>query len=109
MSLYDPFSIPSAFITHATNILGDTSGGLSGPEIVRYCTDYAVDFNVNIPHASYPFDASNKRTALKENLAAFSPQQQYKIIKELCELDRFQKNQQAKDLKIKLVSRYRSG
>lgn len=106
MSLYDLFSIPSAFITHAANILGDTSGGLSGPEIVRYCTDYAVDFNVNIPHASYPFDASNKRTALKENLAAFSPQQQYKIIKELCELDRFQKNQQAKGLKIKLVSRF---
>jgi len=106
MSFLDPHSIPSAFITHAANILGDTSGGLSGPEIVRYCTDYAVDFNVNIPHASYPFDAANKRTALKENLSAFSPQQQYRIIKELCELKRFKNNQQVKDLKIKLVSRF---
>src|SRR3990172_8695965 len=106
MSLYDPHSIPSAFITHAANILGDTSGGLSGTEIVRYCTLFRSDFNVNIPHASCPFDASNKRTALKENLSAFSPQQQYRIIKELCELERFQKNQQVKDLKIKLVSRF---
>jgi hypothetical protein len=101
MNLYDPFSIPSAFITHAANVLGDTSGGLTGSEIVRYCTDFAVDFNVNIPHTSYPFDASNKRTALKENLSAFSPQQQYRIIKELCEIDRFKNNRQVKDLKIK--------
>ena len=106
MSLYDPYSIPSAFLTHAANVLGDTSGGLSGSEIVRYCSDYAVDLNVNIPHSSYPFDAPNKRTALRENLASFSPQQQYKIIKELCELDRFKTNQQIKDLKIKLVSRF---
>jgi hypothetical protein len=109
MNLYDPYSpclIPSAFITHAANVLGDTSGGLSGQEIVRFCTDYAVDFNVNIPHASYPFDAPNKRTALKENLSAFSPQHQYRIIKELCELARFKNNQQVKDLKIKLVSRF---
>ena len=98
--------IPSAFITHAANVLGGTSGGLSGQEIVRFCTDYAVDFNVNIAHASYPFDAPNKRTALKENLSAFSPQHQYRIIKELCELARFKNNQQVKDLKIKLVSRF---
>ena len=106
MTPFDPNSIPSAFITHAANVLGDTSGGLSGPEIVRYCTDYAVDFNVNIPHSSYPFDTSNKRTALRENLSAFSAEQQYRVIKELCELDRFKNNQQVKDLKIKLISRF---
>jgi hypothetical protein len=106
MNLHDSYSIPSAFLTHAANVLGDTSGGLSGSEIVRHCSDYAVDLNANIPHSSYPFDAPNKRTALRENLAAFSPRQQYKIIKELCELERFKNNQQVKDLKIKLVSRF---
>lgn len=106
MSLSDPHSIPSAFITYATNMLAETSGGLSGSEIIRYCTDYAVDFNVDIPHAKYPFDAPNKRTALKENLSAFSPQQQYKIIKDLCDLEQFKENPNVKYLKIKLVSRY---
>lgn len=106
MSILDPYSIPSAFITYASNALGDTSDGLSGTEIVRYCTGYAVDFDVDIPHAEYPFGAPNKRTALKENLSTFSPQQQYKIIKELCTLERFSGNSQVKDLKIKLVSRY---
>jgi len=37
--------IPSPFTTHAANVLGDTENGLSAREIVRYCTDYAVDFD----------------------------------------------------------------
>ena len=106
MSLFDSHSMPSAFITHAANVLGETQSGLSGSEIVRYCTDYAVDFDIDIPHPEYPFDAPNKRTALKENLSAFSSQHQYKIIKELCELEQFKGNQNVKYLKIKLVSRY---
>ena len=106
MSLFDPHLIPSAFITHAANVLGDTSTGLSGSQIVSYCTEYAIHFNVEIPHTNYPFDAPNKRTALKENLSAFSPQQQYKIIKDLCDLDGFSENQRVRDLKIKIVSRY---
>ena len=106
MSLSDPHSISSAFITYAANVLANTSGGLSGSEIIRYCTDYAVDFNVDIPHTKYPFDAPNKRTALKENLSAFSPQQQYKIIKDFCDLEQFKINPNIKDLKIKLVFRY---
>ena len=106
MTFFDPHTIPNAFITHAANVLGDTSTGLSGSEIIRYCTDYAVGFNVNIPHSEYPFDAPNKRSALKENLSAFSPQQQYKIIRDLCGLKKFAGNQNVRDLKIKLVSRY---
>jgi hypothetical protein len=106
MSLIDPYSIPSVFITHAASVLGDTSDGLSGSEIIRYFTGYAIEFNVDIPHAIYPFDAPNKRTALNENLSAFSANQQYKIIKELCELERFKGNQSVRDLKIKLMSRY---
>ncbi|MCK5347411.1 MAG: hypothetical protein KAR20_28570 [Candidatus Heimdallarchaeota archaeon] len=104
--MFDPSTIPRAFITHAANVLGDTDKGLSGSEIVKYCTDYAVDFNFDIPHAEYPFDAPNKRTALKENLSVFSPQLQYKIIKEFCESERIKGYQKVKDLKIKLVSRF---
>ncbi|MFC1608236.1 hypothetical protein ACFL47_09715, partial [Candidatus Latescibacterota bacterium] len=103
--LSDPNKIPSSFLTQAANVLGETNSGLSGSDITRYCTDYAYDFDVDIPYSinsGYP----NKRTALRENLSQFSPQQQYKIIKEFCELERFNNNIYVRDLKIKLESRY---
>lgn len=99
--------IPATFINFASDILGSTSLGLSGSKIAEYCSAYAIDFNVTIPYPDYPFtDLPNKRTALRENLKAFSSAQQFKIIKELCELEIFQENKDVKDLKIKLVTRY---
>ena len=102
--------IPDLFILNATNILGDTNTGLTSSQIVSLCSAYAIDFNVNIPYSSLPFptDGSvpNKRTALKKNIEAFSPEQQFKIIKELCELEQFAQNLNVKDLKIKLITRY---
>ena len=65
-------SISTAFIQRASEIL---SQALSGSQIVSVTCAYAVDFNVNIPHASYPFEAPNKKTALFENLQPFNPAQ----------------------------------
>ena len=100
--------IPTTFINYAAEILGETKSGLSGSKIAQYCSAYAIDFNVDIPYSESPFpsDVPNKRTALRENLKAFSPEQQFQIIKELCELEQFKGNNSVKDLKIKLISRY---
>lgn len=101
--------IPSTFISHSANILGSTELGLSGDKIAKYCSAYAVDFNVLIPYSEYPFPSHlpNKKTALQENLKVFSPQQQFKIIRELCELDHFKDNDDIKELKLKLIVRYK--
>jgi len=101
-------NINKNFIKQASNILGDTNTGLTGSEIAGDMLDYAYKLDVDIPYPSSPFPKKlpNKRTALYKNLLAFSPDQQYKIIKELCELSRFKDNKDAKDLKIKLMSRY---
>lgn len=101
-------SITNTFIKHAADILGDTNTGLSGSKIAKYLSSYAYEINIDIPYPSYPFpkDLSNKSTALYRNLLAFSEEQQYKIIKELCELELFSNNKTVKDLKIKLTSRY---
>jgi hypothetical protein len=80
-----PENIPNAFLTHAVTILADTNSPLTGPKIVEICSAYAADWNVDIPHATYPFDASSKRQALLENLQAFEPWQQFKIISDLCD------------------------
>lgn len=103
--------IQNVFIQAAADILGETNQGLTTSEIVKYCSAYAFDFNVEIPYSSVPLptdvNVPNKRTVLKKNLEVFSPKQQFKIIKELCELDRFKDNENVGKLKIELIKRYK--
>lgn len=101
-------NIPNMFISHASDIIGETSNGLSGSNIVKIFTSYAFDYDVDIPHTSYPFDAPNKRTALLENLRRFNPEQQYKIIRELCEHPLLPQpiSENINNLKIQLIARY---
>ena len=103
--------LPAVFVTHAAGILGDTSCGLSGSEIVRVCAAYAIDANVNIPYASYPFTGGmgiNKRTALYENIVAFPPKWRYRIIREICDHKTIQQLNaaEANKLKVQLFTRY---
>lgn len=100
--------IPDMFLTHASGILGDTDQGLSGNNIVRAFVSYGFDLNVTIPHASYPFDAPNKRTALLENLRSFKPEDQYRIIKELCDHPKLPQPvaDSVNNLKIQLIARF---
>lgn len=100
--------IPTTFINYAADTLAGTQDGLTGSRIAEYSAAYAIDFDVEIPFPEYPFaaDLPNKRTALRENLKVFSPEQQFKIIKELSELSHFENNAGVKDLRIKLISRY---
>ena len=100
--------IPATFVQYATDILADTNKGLSGSNIVRATAAYAVEYDVLVPHATYPFEAPNKRTALYDNLMAFSGSQQYRIIKELCDHSFFPltPSRERKELKIRLVTRY---
>lgn len=100
--------IPATFVQYAADVLADTDKGLSGADIVRATAAYAVEYDVDLPHPTYPFGAFNKRTALYENLMAFSAKQQYRIIKELCDHRSFspKPSVERKELKIRLVSRY---
>lgn len=103
--------IDNTFLTYATDVLGDTGTGLSGTQIVKYCNGYAIDFGVAIPVSSPDFGkfgsvVPNKRTALLKNIQAFNPEQQFRIIKELCELPFFKGNEAVADLKVKLYTRY---
>jgi hypothetical protein len=81
--------IPITFLNKAVSLLGDTNSGLTGPKIVDAMSAYGDQWGIRIPHPTYPFDAQNKRTALLENLRAFSPPQQFQIIEELCEHSSF--------------------
>jgi len=77
--------LPATFVGYAADVLGDTTNGLSGSNIVKLMREYAFEYGISAPHSSYPFDASNKRSALSDNLMAFDGPQQYRIILELCD------------------------
>ena len=98
--------IPTSFLNRAAEILADTSRGLSGSKIVEYCNAWAVDCNVDPPHSSYPFDAPNKRTALQQNLAVFSPKDQYKFLLELCDRFGISPPDEVKALRAKIIERF---
>jgi hypothetical protein len=102
--------LSAAFVSHASEILADTNLGLSGPQIVKLTAGFAVEWGVNIPHDAYPFAQSvgNKRTALYQNLMAFSEAQRYKVIRELCEHPalRERNGQAVEKLKHMLIARY---
>jgi hypothetical protein len=101
-------TLSALFVSHAADVLAETSHGLTGPEIMRALGACAIDFNVVIPHPTYPFEAPNKRTALFDNLMAFSDLQRYRIIRDLCEHPSSQlRNAEAsRKLKLTLMTRY---
>jgi hypothetical protein len=102
--------IPITFLSKASDLLADTNSGLSGPQIVRAINAYADQWIVRPPHPSYPFEAGNKRTALLDSLKAFSPEQQFQIIEELCEHHCFPvgspSRNERKKLKVELYTRF---
>src|SRR5215467_5119736 len=100
--------MPPTFVSHAADVLAETSDGLSGPQFLKVIVAYSVRWNVPIPHTEYPFTAPNKRTALYESLMAFSQSQRYQIIRELCDHPRMpETNRRACEaLKLMLVGRY---
>ncbi|PXX44019.1 hypothetical protein [Undibacterium pigrum] len=98
--------IPTSFVSYAATEM--TNNGLTGPKLVEITSSYAVDYSIDIPHARYPFDSPNKRTALLDNLLCFSPKQQYQIIREMCDRLNPDGNVAALvALKVKLFNEYR--
>ena len=100
--------IPATFLQYAADVLADTSSGLSGAVIVKATGAYAVEYDVTLPHPTYPFQASNKRAALYDNLQAFTGPQQYRIIRELCDHRSFglSRSPERTQLKQRLAARY---
>lgn len=110
MSRASDEDLPPIFVSHASDVIGETATGLSGPEIVRLTAARAVEWNVQVPHPTYPFrtGVANKRTALFENLMAFAPAQRYTILRELCDHPTLRRQNPAgvEKLKLMLVARY---
>lgn len=103
-----------AFIKRVAEILGDTEHGLKGSIIGKLLGYYAYQYSCDIPYTLSDYklknkngeEARNKRTALEENLKVFSPQEQYIIIRDLCNHDTLKNNEVVKSLALKLQKDY---
>lgn len=99
--------ISNVFLSYASDILAETQNGLTSSEIGKYFSAKSIDLNVDIPFHKPPFaDVANKRTAFLENLQRFNSEQQFDIIRELCDHPRLSALDSVKDLKQKLYSQY---
>ena len=100
--------INNEYLSYAARILADTNEGLSGSEIYKFCNQYAVKYAKTIKHTKLPFakGVSNKAQVLRENLACFEPDQQFVIIQDLCDLEKFSNNEQVNELKVILTRDY---
>lgn len=96
----------NSFLQYTSDILAATESKLSGYKIVEIFNGYAMDYNRKIPYDKTPLEAPNKRTALRDNLAAFEAKEQFNIIKELCDLSIFENDDKVNELRIKLYQRY---
>lgn len=96
------------FVSYAADVIADTSKGLSGTQFLKITNAYGAEWGVDLPHTTYPFSTSNKRTALYENLIAFSQEQRFQVILELCDhhVLRQQNAKGAAALKESLMSKF---
>ena len=98
-------SLDTTFLQYASNKLAETNRGVTGSYIITVCNNAAMEYNRKIPFAIYPNDSPNKRTMLLRNLQAFDAPEQFKIIKDICELSEISNTDIARDVLGKLYER----
>ena len=98
--------IPDTFLTYASDVLADSFNGFTTSQVIKLCSAYSVQYNVNIPHSKMPPETPNKRTALLENLQKFTPEQQYAILDDMCRKPSQCNREEVKELHKLLKQRY---
>jgi hypothetical protein len=101
--------IDDTFISYACNWFGETKGGLSGANIIRFCQKYSVKYGVKLAYESMDLQVTkgkNKRTVLLENIKRFDGKQQFEMLIELCKMPKFSIHPQTLEIQSRLIERY---
>lgn len=103
--------LDDTFISYASSVLTKNNQGMSREDIIEHCNAYALNFNVTIPITSpdvgdFASAVLNRYTALYKNLTAFNGQQQFDIIRDLCDLPQFEKDDKVQGVKKKMFKQY---
>jgi len=101
--------IDDTFLTKACDWFGDTTSGLSGSNIIRFCQKYSVKYGVKLVYEAtdmYTTGGKNKATVFALNLKEFQGKHQFEMLIELCKMPEFIIHPQTLDIQSRLIERY---
>lgn len=101
--------IDNAFLTTACEWFGETTNGLSGAQITKFCSEYSFKYGITLAYESMDLQVTkgkNKRTVLLENIKRFDGKQQFEMLIELCKMPKFSIHPQTLKIQSRLIERY---
>lgn len=101
--------IDNAFLLIACSWFGDTKNGLTGAEIIKFCSEYSFNYGIKLAYESMDLSETkrkNKRTVLLENIKRFDGKQQFEMLLALCRLEKFRDKARTLEIQSKLIERY---
>lgn len=104
-------NIDDAFLTCVCEWFGDTNNGLTGAQIIKFCSEYSFKYGIPLAYESMDMQVTkgkNKRTVFLENIKRFNGKQQFEMILALCLLDEFQGLERTSEIHSRLIQRYSS-
>ena len=82
-------TIDDAFLGFASDILGDTTKGLTGTQMLKAFRELSVRHNCTIKYSTMPSKPLTKRVLFLANLESLDVENQFRIIKQLCDHEKF--------------------
>ena len=82
------FRINDNLINYSAQVLAHSEDGLTWAQIAKFFRKKSSEYNVAVPYVNtlFPSNLANRRDGFIRNLRVFSPEQQFILLDELCDL-----------------------
>ena len=82
------FQITDNLINYSAQVLAQTEDGMTWAQIAKFFRKKSTEYNVAAPYVNtlFPSNLANRRDGFIRNLRVFSPEQQFILLNELCDL-----------------------
>ena len=102
------FQINDNLINYSAQVLAQTEDGMTWAQIAKFFRKKSAEYNVAAPYVNtlFPSNLANRRDGFIRNLRVFSPEQQFILLNELCDLTE-QKSKQHAAKEIVTASPYK--
>jgi len=82
------FQIHDNLINYSAQVLAQTEDGMTWAQIAKFFRKKSAEYNVAAPYVNtlFPSNLANRRDGFIRNLKVFSPEQQFLLLSELCDL-----------------------
>jgi hypothetical protein len=82
------FQINDNLLYYSAQVLAQTEYGMTWAQIAKFFRKKGVEYNVAAPYVNtlFPSHLASRRDGFIRNLKVFSPEQQFLLLNELCDL-----------------------